>query len=113
MSETLLEMVTSTLDEMKAIEPVVMEVRSATSVTDFMVVATGSSSRHVRAVAEEIVKAAKHRGVQPLGVEGEDQGDWVLVDLGDIVVHVMQDATRKFYNLEHLWEPTSQSGEAS
>lgn len=112
MSESLLEMVTSTLEEMKAIDPVVLEVRNSTAVTDFMVIATGSSSRHVRSVAEEIVKNSKHLGVQPLGVEGEQEGDWVLVDLGDIVVHVMQDATRKFYNLEHLWEP-SHSGEDS
>lgn len=105
MPESLLEIVKNTLEEMKAIDPVVLEVRGSTSVTDFMVIATGSSSRHVRSMAEEIVKASKHNGVQPLGVEGEQQGDWVLVDLGDIVVHLMQEETRRFYNLEHLWEP--------
>ncbi len=109
-SEQLKGLVSEALEEMKAIEPVCLDVREATSVTDFMVIVTGSSSRHVRSLAEHVVTTAKKSGLRPLGVEGDDAAEWVLVDFGDVVVHVMQDATRRFYNLERLWGTPEQRG---
>lgn len=91
------------LDDLKGLDPVVIDVRDMSSVMDFLVIASGSSSRHVKSLAENVVTKAKERGVRPMGVEGEGPGEWVLVDFGDVVVHVMQPATRSFYDLERLW----------
>ncbi len=103
-SEQLRDVALAALDEIKAIDVRVLDVRSLTDITDFMIVASGRSNRQVRALADEVVEQAALRGVRPLGVEGFDQGTWVLVDLGDVVVHVMQPATRDFYQLERLWD---------
>lgn len=92
------------LEELKAIDVRVLDVRDMTSVTDFMVVASGSSSRQLRALAENVLKRCREAGFRPLGTEGEDSGEWVLVDLGDVVVHVMDTTTREVYQLEKLWE---------
>lgn len=97
-------LVNKTLEDMKAEEIVELDVTDKTSVTDFIIVATGTSSRHVKSVAANVVADAKHSGLQPLGVEGEQDGEWVLVDLGDVVVHVMQQTTRAFYDIESLWK---------
>ena len=75
-----------------------------TSVTDTMVVASGRSDRHVRALADTVVEECAKAGVRPIGVEGQKSGEWVLVDLGDVVVHVMLPRVREFYNLEKLWD---------
>ena len=99
----LLETVQEALDDLKALEPVVLDVRSLSSVMDWMVVASGTSSRHVKSLADNVLMKAKERGIRPLGVEGERVGEWVLVDFGDVVVHVMQPAIRDFYDLERLW----------
>jgi len=103
-SENLRDVALAALDEIKAIDVRVLDVRRLTDITDFMIIASGRSNRQVRALADEVVAEATRRGVRPLGVEGFDEGIWVLVDLGDVVVHVMQPATRDFYQLERLWD---------
>jgi ribosome-associated protein len=101
--EDLLKAVRDAVDELKAKDAVEIDVRGKSSVTDFMVVASGTSSRHVKSIADEVVKFAKRLDVMPLGVEGEREAEWVLVDLGDVVVHVMLPRVREFYALERLW----------
>ena len=91
------------LEELKAKDIVELDVRGKTSIADYIVVAGGTSSRHVKSVADEVIKYAKKAGMQPLGVEGQREGEWVLVDLGDIIVHVMLPRVREFYGLERLW----------
>ena len=101
--EVVLSIAKDALDDLKALEPVTLDVRELSSVTDYLLVASGTSSRHVKSLAENVLMKAKASGIRPLGVEGERTGDWVLVDFGDVVVHVMQPATRSFYDLERLW----------
>ena len=103
MSESLKALVVEALEELKAVELVTLPVAEVTSVTDWMVVASGTSNRHVKSLADNVCMEAKKAGQRPLGVEGEDAGEWVLVDFGDVVVHVMLPATRDFYDLERLW----------
>lgn len=102
-SEELLQLATDALGDLKATDVVVLDIRSMTDIADFMVIASGRSSRQVIAIAEHLALEAKHRGYPPLGVEGLRQGEWVLVDLCDVIVHVMQPETREFYQLEKLW----------
>ncbi|MFG1487887.1 ribosome silencing factor [Oceanospirillum sp. HFRX-1_2] len=102
-TEQLKQLVIDSLEEMKGNEIVVLDVGANTSVTDFMIIASGTSSRHVASLANNVVVNVKEQGVRPLGVEGQSGSEWVLVDLGDIVVHIMQPATRQFYDLERLW----------
>ena len=101
------------LEDLKAVEPVVLDVRELSSVMDWLVVASGTSSRHVKSLADNVLMKAKESGVRPLGVEGERIGEWVLVDFGDVVVHVMQPATRSFYDLERLWSVPAQQPQES
>lgn len=91
------------LADAKAVEPRVLDVRRLTDITDFMIVATGNSDTHVRAVAQRVRDSLAARGERPIGTEGEKSADWVLLDYGDVVVHVMVGATRAFYDLEKLW----------
>jgi ribosome-associated protein len=102
-SEELLKLVETVLDERKALQIKALDVRGKTSITDFMVVATGTSSRHAKSLCDYVVEKAKENGLQPLGVEGDLGSDWVLVDLGDVVVHVMTGQAREFYQLEKIW----------
>lgn len=95
--------VRSALDELKARDIVEIDVRGKTSIADLLIIASGTSSRHVKSIADEVVKFAKQAGVLPLGVEGQDEAEWVLVDLGDIIIHVMLPRIREFYGLERLW----------
>ena len=101
--EALLRAVHDGLAELKAKDVVEIDVRGKSSVCDFMVIASGTSTRHVKSAADEVVRFAKKLDVMPLGVEGEREAEWVLVDLGDVVVHVMLPRVREFYALERLW----------
>jgi ribosome-associated protein len=96
--------VTTALDDMKAVNVRVLDVRGLTDFADTMVIASGNSDRHVRSIAERVVEKAKAAGFRPLGTEGARDGEWVLVDLQDIVVHVMLPRVREFYGLERLWD---------
>ncbi len=91
------------LEEIKGIDIRTLDVTDKTSVTDRMVIVTGNTSRQVKALAQNLIEKAKLAGYPPVGTEGEEHGEWVLVDLGDVVVHVMQPDVRAFYNLEKLW----------
>jgi ribosome-associated protein len=96
--------VTSALEDMKAVNVRVLDVRGLTDIADTMVIACGNSDRHVRSIAERVVEKAKAAGFRPFGTEGARDGEWVLVDLQDIVVHVMLPRVREFYALESLWD---------
>ena len=102
-SEQFTQFVVAALDELKAVNTVTLDVSGLTDVMDYLVITSGTSNRHVRSLANHVAVEAKQQGVRPLGVEGEDAGEWVLVDFGDVVVHVMLPATRDFYDLERLW----------
>jgi ribosome-associated protein len=103
-SQTLLRIINAALDDMKAVNVKVMDVRHLTDITDVVVIASGNSDRHVKAIADRVVQSAKQNDFRPMGVEGAREGEWVLVDLTDIVVHVMLPRVREFYGLEKLWE---------
>jgi ribosome-associated protein len=94
------------LDDMKALDVKFLDVRGLTDIADFMVVASGTSDRHVRSVAQRVVEKAKEAGFRPHGVEGQQDGDWVLIDLNEMIIHVMLPRVREFYGLEKLWDMT-------
>ena len=100
---TLRKQVINALEDLKAKDIREIDVHGRTSIADLLVIASGTSARHVRSIADEVVKFAKNAGVMPLGVEGEQEAEWVLVDLGDVIVHVMLPRIREFYGLERLW----------
>jgi ribosome-associated protein len=103
-SDEILTLVLAALDDGKGKDIKVIDVRGKTGITDYMVIASGTSERHVKSLADRVVEHAKIHRVPPLGVEGENTGEWVLVDLGDAIVHVMKPQTREFYQLEKLWQ---------
>ncbi|OOG25886.1 ribosome silencing factor [Thioalkalivibrio denitrificans] len=112
-TEALTELVISALEDLKGQDIRAIDVRGKTAITDMMVIASGSSDRHVKALAESVIARAKEAGVMPLGTEGERDNEWVLVDLNDVVVHVMLPRVRDFYNLEKLWLTDATAAEAS
>ena len=95
------------LADMKALEVKVLDVRGLTDIADFMVIASGTSDRHVRSVAQRVVEKTKEAGFRPHGVEGQQDSDWVLIDLNEMIVHVMLPRVREFYGLEKLWDMTA------
>lgn len=103
-SETLVHHLVNALDDGKAVDVRVLDVRNLTVITDFMVIASGRSTRQVKALTDRLRAEAAKQGATIIGVEGEAQGEWVLVDVGDVVIHLMQPAVREFYQLEKLWE---------
>lgn len=102
-SEQLQQRVITALEDLKALKIRQINVEGVASFTDRMIFASGTSNRHVKSIAQSVIDSVKQAGVKPLGVEGEDIGDWILVDLGDVVVHVMLPETRDFYDIERLW----------
>jgi ribosome-associated protein len=111
-ASALQDLVTAALDDMKAVNVKVLDVRGLTDIADVMIIASGNSDRHVKSIADRVVEKAKQSGFRPLGKEGERDGEWVLVDLQDIIVHVMLPRVREFYGLERLWDNGTDSSEA-
>jgi len=101
------ELVIAALEDFKAIDIQLIDVSRRNPLTELFVIASGSSSRHVKSMADNLIVKAKASGCQPLGVEGQRHAEWVLVDLNDVIVHLMLPQTRAFYNLEKLWEASS------
>lgn len=107
--QQLIALIEGALEDMKAKELVTLDVRGRSTVTDYMMVASGTSKRHVASVAQEVLDKLKAAGIQPIGVEGQDVGDWVLVDVGSVIVHVMMPDARSFYDIERLWSVASEN----
>lgn len=113
--QQLTELALAALEDLKAVDIKVLDVHELTTITDVMIICTGTSSRHVKSLAENVVDKLKASGQRPIGVEGLSEGEWVLVDLNGVLVHVMQAQTRAFYQLEKLWDMShggARSGEA-
>lgn len=107
-SEDLRDIATKALDDMKGVDIVTIDVRTLTAITDYMIICTGRSTRQVKALAEGVAVKAKEMQIANVRTEGERESEWILVDLGDVVVHVMLASTRSFYSLEDLWEPVKE-----
>jgi ribosome-associated protein len=105
-NRTVMTVVHDALADMKALQVKLLDVRGLTDIADFMIIASGTSDRHVRSVAQRVVEKCKEAGFRPLGVEGQQDGDWVLIDLSELIVHVMLPRVREFYGLEKLWDMT-------
>ena len=102
-SNELSDLIVDALEDSKGLDIVKLDVRDMTTMTDWMIVASGSSNRHVRGLIENVTDKVKQAGQRPIGIEGEDSGDWILLDLQDALVHVMLPKVREFYKLEKLW----------
>ena len=102
--EKIRDLVVNTLEDMKAFDIVTLDVRGKTAITDFFVIASGNSDRHVKSSADSVAFQAKQAGQAPIGTEGLQEGEWALIDLNGVVVHIMQPRVRDFYQLERLWD---------
>ncbi|MCY4363719.1 MAG: ribosome silencing factor [Gammaproteobacteria bacterium] len=105
--------ISAAMEDLKAEDVQTFDVRTLTTMTDFMIIASGRSDRQVKAIAEKVIEMAKSRQIRPLGVEGQQQGEWILIDFGDVIVHVMRPATRVYYQLEKLWSVSDRAGAGS
>jgi ribosome-associated protein len=99
------DLVLSSLDELKAVNPVTINVKKLSNFTDYMMIASGTSSRHIQSIGEKVLEDLKSKKIKPLGVEGQGSEEWLLIDLGDVVLHLMSTNARTFYDLESLWDP--------
>ena len=99
------DLVSSSLDELKAVAPVTINVKKLSSFTDYMIIASGTSNRHIQSIGEKVLEDLKVKNIKPLGLEGEGSEEWVLIDIGDVVLHLMSASARAFYDLESLWDP--------
>lgn len=109
----IVKVVEGALDEMKAVQVKVLDVRQLTDVADTLIIASGNSDRHVRSIAERVLEHAKKAGFRAMGVEGQRDGEWVLVDLQDVIVHIMLPRVREIYRLENLWDVSAARREAA
>lgn len=107
-TEAIRQLTLATLEDHKAIDITDIDVRTLTNVTDRMIICSATSTRHANALADKLVRAMRDHGVRPLGVEGTEQAEWILVDLVNVVVHIMLPSSRQFYDLEKLWRTTEQ-----
>ena len=98
------DLVFSSLDELKALNPVSINVKKISNFTDYMMIATGNSNRHIQALSEKVLSNLKENKIDLLGIEGQGEEGWILIDVGDVVLHIMSDRTRNFYDLESLWD---------
>ena len=103
--------VVAALEDLKGVNIVTLDVAALTPMTDHMVLVTGTSNRHVKALVDTANESSKALGIQPLGIEGRESYDWVLVDLADVIVHVMNEEARNFYELERLWSDLDEAGD--
>lgn len=103
MSENLKKIIIGALEDIKAVDVVTIAVSSLTDVMDTMIIASGNSHRQVKALANNVLSDAKNAGFSPIGIEGENSGEWILIDFGDIVTNIMLPSSRKFYDLDRLW----------
>ena len=103
-AKQLRDFVETAVSDMKGQNVAILDIQKMSSIADFMLVVTGTSNRHVRSIADEVEKRCKEKGVNIRGMEGQDTAEWVLLDLGDVILHVMQASTRKLYDLESLWK---------
>ena len=104
------QLITDTMEDLKAEDVQTFDVRTLTTMTDFMIIASGRSDRQVKAIAEKVIEMAKSIKIRPLGVEGQQQAEWILIDFGDVIAHIMRPATRAYYQLEKLWSVTERAG---
>jgi len=105
--------ISAAMEDLKAEDVRTFDVRTLTTMTDFMIIASGRSDRQVKAIAEKVIEMAKSIQIRPLGVEGQQQGEWILIDFGDVIAHVMRPATRAYYQLEKLWSVSDRAGAGS
>lgn len=109
-TQSIVQRVQEIIADSKGEEPAVLDVRRLTDITDYMIIVSGTSTRHVRSIADKLLERMRTSGLRPLGLEGQQLGEWVLIDFGDVVVHIMRPQTRSFYSLEKLWNAAESAG---
>ena len=105
MNKELKETILTSLEDIKAVNPVAIDVKNISSLTDFMVIASGTSNRHLAAMSERVLEGLKENNVSGISIEGQGGDEWLLVDAGDVIIHLMSSDAREFYDLESLWDP--------